>query len=122
MTKLTEGEIVEHKKNILFLKGTHSSQTLTDVMKDLNMLSKPHNKMMNKKNEILPFEDPSSLEFLASKNECGLFTFASHSKKRPNNLVIVSIIIVTKTYHEDLKFGTCLVFFLVLVSMFVCIS
>jgi ribosome production factor 2 len=89
MTKLTEGDLIERKKNILFLKGTHSSQILTDVMKDLSLLSKPYNKVLNKKNEILPFEDPSSLEFLSSKNECGLFTFASHSKKRPNNLVMV---------------------------------
>jgi hypothetical protein len=45
---------------------------------------------MQKKNEIHPFDDAGSLEFLAAKNECSLFTFGSNSKKRPNNLVFVS--------------------------------
>jgi hypothetical protein len=29
-----------------------------------------------------------ALEFLCQKNECGLFAVASHSKKRPHNLVL----------------------------------
>ena len=39
-------------------------------------------------NEVLPFEDANSLEFLASKNDCSLFALGSHSKKRPHNLVL----------------------------------
>ncbi len=93
MTKLTDGDIIERSKKILFLKGTHSSQVMNDLMTDLNQLAKPHTKVLNKKNEILPFEEPSSLEFLAHKNECGFFTFSSHSKKRPNNMVIVSLVV-----------------------------
>lgn len=95
MTKFTEGDLIERSKKILFLKGSHSSQVMTDVMTDLNQLAKPHSKVLNKKNEILPFEDPSSLEFLSHKNECGMFTFASHSKKRPNNMVIVSTVLTS---------------------------
>jgi ribosome production factor 2 len=44
--------------------------------------------MLSRKNEIRPFEDTSSLEFLMDKNECALFCFASHSKKRPHNLIL----------------------------------
>lgn len=29
-----------------------------------------------------------ALEFLCQKNECGLFAVASHSKKRPHNIVL----------------------------------
>jgi ribosome production factor 2 len=94
MTKKKEKELdpIERFKRILFLKGRHSSEILNDVMKDLTLLSKPHNKALTKKNDIVPFEDVNSLEFLGSKNDCGLFVLASHSKKRPNNLVIVSSI------------------------------
>ena len=46
--------------------------------------------MLNKKNEnIHPFENTSSLEFLADKNECGVVVFASHSKKRPHTATIL---------------------------------
>ena len=52
------------------------------------MLKKPDALHLTKKNKILPFEDPSPLEFLSSSNDCSLFAFASHSKKRPNNLIL----------------------------------
>ncbi len=55
------------------------------------MLKKPDAHQLARKNEILPFEDASSIEFLAGKNECSAFLFTSHSKKRPNNLVLVSV-------------------------------
>jgi ribosome production factor 2 len=48
--------------------------------------------MLNKKNEnIHPFENAESLEFLAGKNECGVVVFGTHSKKRPNNLTVLRI-------------------------------
>lgn len=90
MVKTTGEDLVERVKNTLFLKGRSSCQVVNDAMRDLSLLSKPYNKVFSKKNDINPFEDPSSLEFLAPKNDCGLFVFGSHTKKRPNNLVIVS--------------------------------
>ncbi len=84
-------EAVERVKRILFLKGKNSSQAMNDVMSDLALLSKPHCKVLSRKNDILPFEDPHSLEFLGPKNDCGMFTLVSHSKKRPDNLILVSI-------------------------------
>jgi ribosome production factor 2 len=88
MPKTTGEDLVEKVKNILFLKGRNSSQVVNDAMRDLGLLSKPYNKVFSKKNDISPFEDSSSLEFLAPKNDCGLFVFGSHSKKRPDNLVM----------------------------------
>ena len=53
-------------------------------------LLKPNAKMLSRKNEIRPFEDATSLEFLMDKNDCALFAFGNHSKKRPQNLIMVS--------------------------------
>ena len=44
--------------------------------------------MLSKKNDIRPFESINSLEFLSQKNDCSLFMVGSHSKKRPNNIVM----------------------------------
>lgn len=42
----------------------------------------------NKKNEIHPFEDASSLEFFSEKNDASLVVFGHHSKKRPHAVTI----------------------------------
>lgn len=52
------------------------------------MCKKPDSKLFNKKNHIRPFEDATSLEFLARTNDTSLFLYGSHSKKRPHNLVM----------------------------------
>lgn len=44
--------------------------------------------MMQKKNDILPFEDIVPLEKFASKYNAPLFMMALHNKKRPHNLVM----------------------------------
>ena len=51
-------------------------------------MKKPFYKSLSKKNDIRPFDDVNSLEFLSKKNDCSLFVIGSHSKKRPNNLVM----------------------------------
>lgn len=86
--KAAAAAATEKVKKLLILKGHSSSQIVNDVLKDLSMLSKPYCKSLSRKNDILPFENFESLEFLSTKNECGLFALASHTKKRPNNLVL----------------------------------
>ena len=44
--------------------------------------------MLQRKNQVHPFEDAATIEFLCEKNHSSLFATASHSKKRPNNLVL----------------------------------
>ena len=51
-------------------------------------LKKPNGKLLTKKNDIRPFEDINSLEFFSNKNDCSLFMVGSHSKKRPQNLIL----------------------------------
>jgi ribosome production factor 2 len=85
------GNSDESTKNILIMKGRSSCQTVNDILKDINLLSKPHCKMLSKTNDILPFEDVNSIEFLCGKNDSSLFMIGSHTKKRPNNLVMVCL-------------------------------
>lgn len=51
-------------------------------------MKKPNVQMMQKKNDILPFEDTVPLEKFAIKYNAPLFMMALHNKKRPNNLVM----------------------------------
>lgn len=39
-------------------------------------------------NKIVPFDDISSVEFYSSKSDSSLFMMGTHTKKRPNNLII----------------------------------
>jgi len=50
--------------------------------------------MLTQKNDILPFDDAVQIEKLLQKHDSSLFFFSSHSKKRPNNLVLGKLIFV----------------------------
>lgn len=79
-------KLVENVKNALFIPGANCNQILHDAMVDLSALKKPDMKRFQKKNDIRPFEDASSLEFFAEKNDCSLLVLGTSNKKRPNNL------------------------------------
>lgn len=82
-------KVIENTKNVIFLRGTKTSEAVGGLLKDLSAMRKPFGKMLQRKNENMhPFEDPSSVEFLSQKNDCSIFAIASHSKKRPDNLVV----------------------------------
>ncbi|XP_005103094.1 ribosome production factor 2 homolog [Aplysia californica] len=83
-----EPKIFENSKSTLFFKGGNTSQTVTQVLKEMHTLKKPHATMFGKKNATRPFEDQSTVEFFTSKSDSSLFMYGCHSKKRPNNLVI----------------------------------
>ena len=48
--------------------------------------------MLSKKNAIAPFEDHTVLEQLGKKYDSSLFIMGTHSKKRPNSLVVGKIL------------------------------
>lgn len=81
-----ELKLVENVKTALFIPGKTCNQFLHDCMVDLSALKKPDIKRFNKKNDILPFEDASKLEFLSEKNDCSLLVLGTNNKKRPNTL------------------------------------
>jgi ribosome production factor 2 len=84
-----EPKVHEDTKLTLMLKGTRAGPLSGSALQALSHLISPHVKMLTRKNpNALPFDDPSSIEFLMGKNNCGLFAVASHSKKRPDNLTL----------------------------------
>jgi len=83
-----EPKIIENCKKLMVLRGLNTSQITVDCLKHLHLLRKPHSLMLSRHNEIIPFENEVSLEFLAQKNDCSLFAFGSHNKKRPHNLIL----------------------------------
>lgn len=82
-------QTTENPRQTLFLKYTSCSEILSLVLTDLYALKRPLAMKFAKKNNIHPFEDPSSLEFFSEKNDASLMVYASHSKKRPHCLTLV---------------------------------
>lgn len=84
-------KIVENSKKTLILHGMKTSQVLNNVLTQIFQLKRANAIKYSKKNDnIRPFESggEASLEFFSLKTDCSLFVFGSHSKKRPNNLVL----------------------------------
>ncbi|KAG8712645.1 rRNA-binding ribosome biosynthesis protein rpf2 [Ceratobasidium sp. 395] len=80
---------IEDEKTVIFVRGTHVGERVSGVMKDLMALKRPHAIAFNKKNEIRPFEDSSSLDFWAGKNDAAMFAIGQSTKKRPDGLTLV---------------------------------
>lgn len=51
-------------------------------------LKRPDAISFSKKNTVHPFEDASSLEFWAGKNDASMFLMGQSTKKRPAGLII----------------------------------
>ncbi|WRT69244.1 uncharacterized protein IL334_006228 [Kwoniella shivajii] len=83
-----EPQLVENEKTAIFVRGQSTSEVVRNVMKDLYALKRPNAINFSRKNDIHPFEDTSSLEFFANKNDASLFVTGLHSKKRPHDLVL----------------------------------
>ncbi|KAF1996819.1 Brix-domain-containing protein [Amniculicola lignicola CBS 123094] len=84
-----EPQVHENPKTVLFLNGTKTSQILKYVVADLAQMKKPYMEKFVKKNDIHPFDDPSSLEFFSLKNDTSLLVMSTHQKKRPHCLTFV---------------------------------
>ncbi|KAK9298043.1 hypothetical protein QLX08_008539 [Tetragonisca angustula] len=83
-----EPKLIEDIKQTLCFKGKNTSQIVVNFMKDLYDLKKPDAQIMQKKNDILPFEDIIPIEKFSVKYNAPLFMIASHNKKRPHNLIM----------------------------------
>ena len=81
-------KLIEGDRSLLGLRGPAASATVVGALRHLLSLKRTDGHMLQRKNDIRPFEDASSLEFLMERNNCSAFLLASHTKKRPHNLVL----------------------------------
>jgi len=81
-------KVVENVKQMMFFKGEKVSKDVGDLMKDIACLKQPYVHVFNKREAIHPFENCVPIENLSQHFDMSLFSFGSHSKKRPNNLIL----------------------------------
>ena len=86
-----ESKEFESAKTAIFVKGTKTSEKVNLALVELAALKKPDAMPFNKHNDVLPFEDASSIEFWGQKNDASLFVVGSSQKKRPDNLCWVRL-------------------------------
>lgn len=92
-------------KHSVFMKGNKCSQVVMDTMRELHkMRNLDISKcLLQKKNEMQPYEDASGIEKVAYKHDAGFVCFGNHNKKRPNNMIL------TRMYNikvlDMLEFG-----------------
>lgn len=66
-------------------------------------MKKPEGQVLQKRNEIYPFEDSTPLENFGRKMNASLFMLISNTKKRPNNLVMGRLF--EHTIMDIIEFG-----------------
>jgi len=81
-------KIIENTKQCILMHGKNTSDVVRQCMRDIYALKKQDSIHLSKKKDILPFEDILPVERAAQKHDCSLFSFATHSKKRPHNLIL----------------------------------
>lgn len=82
-------QVHEDIKAAVLLRGTKTSEKASAGLKAIYFLKKPDALYLNRRREdVRPFEDASSIERLAKQYDAALFGVASHSKKRPDNLIL----------------------------------
>jgi ribosome production factor 2 len=87
LLKKKEPQVVEGPKCAMLLRGHKTNPNVTQLLNDFRQLKVPNALPYSRRNEVRPFEDPSSIEFFSTKNECFLFCVGSNTKKRPNNII-----------------------------------
>lgn len=72
---------------LVFKKQLSSAMRLTPLFQQY-LLKKPLALKLDRKNDVMPFEDTTFFEKFSRLRDASLFAFASHQKKRPHNLVL----------------------------------
>uniref|UniRef100_A0A2P2HYI7 Ribosome production factor 2 homolog n=1 Tax=Hirondellea gigas TaxID=1518452 RepID=A0A2P2HYI7_9CRUS len=81
-------KLIENDKKALFINGQSTSPAGREFLKCIYAFKKMNSIFLGRKNPILPFEDGEKLERMSKKYDASLFAVTTHSKKRPNNVVL----------------------------------
>lgn len=80
-------KIIENRKKSLFIKGHKFPQQMTEVWNDLALFRHGEIVKFQRENDIFPFDNVRDIENFCQKNDCSLFTFFTHNKKRPYDII-----------------------------------
>ncbi|MES1908453.1 MAG: hypothetical protein MHM6MM_001388 [Cercozoa sp. M6MM] len=80
----------ENTKRALVLKGHKTSDIVQNAVKDMFMLKKPDAMLLQRRNDVRPFESEGQarLESMCRKHDASLFCLGAHAKKRPHALTL----------------------------------
>lgn len=86
-------QLNEGVKTALIVNASHSSALVSTALHQLSSLKKPHTIPFTKKksNDVNPFVDSSSIEFLSTKNDAPLLLVGDSRKKRKDNLTWIRL-------------------------------
>ena len=75
-----EPQVIENPKRCMIMKGRKSSQTMNDLLKDLQMLKGRDRvqMLMRHTHDFIAMEDVSLVENQSVKYDCSLFAVRSH--------------------------------------------
>ncbi|GLV31443.1 Novel nucleolar protein 3 [Carabus blaptoides fortunei] len=83
-----EPQIIEGPKRTLLFHGRKASEKVRNLLRDIYDLKKPDAHKLTRKNDVTIFEDSTPVEAFCRKHDCSIFVMVSHSKKRPDNLIV----------------------------------
>jgi ribosome production factor 2 len=87
MPKVTAPE--DCPKTSVVLRGNKSSPAVTACLHDFHRLRSPLSLLLSRKHsKVYPFEQFETIQRVLHKHKCNLFCLGTHSKKRPNNIVL----------------------------------
>lgn len=81
-------KLLENDKKTLFINGKKTSPIGRDFFKCIYAFKKMNAVYLARKNDIMPFDTIQKLEWLSKKHDASLFAVTTHSKKRPDNVVL----------------------------------
>ncbi|KAG2383657.1 hypothetical protein C9374_004328 [Naegleria lovaniensis] len=91
-TKLLEErkpKVIEDPKKSLILSGRKVNKELKTLLQDLHRLRSPFSTNFTQQlHDLLPFEEVQPLEKYVKSEDTSLFLIGSHTKKRPNNIIM----------------------------------
>ena len=80
--------LVKSERISVFLRGSSTSNEITQILKDLHDLKKPISRYLPERLDKNPTQGTESIETICEKNGASMFGFGSSTKRRPNHLIL----------------------------------